>query len=67
MIPLSFKQYKSGLPKECKGVERISLLVLDFQTLKPTMVSLLVLDFLDFSKPFELECDTSGCGIGVVL
>ena len=38
-----------------------------FEHLKKVMASPQVLTLPDFSKPFELECDASGQGIGVVL
>lgn len=38
-----------------------------FQKLKSTMASPQVLALLDFSKPFEIECDASGYGIGAIL
>jgi hypothetical protein len=39
----------------------------DFQTLKTTMWTTLVLALLDFTKTFVLESDASGKGIIVVL
>ena len=39
----------------------------DFQKMKEIISSFPVLDFPDFSKPFVLECNASGEGIGVVL
>jgi hypothetical protein len=39
----------------------------DFQTLKMTMCTTLVLSLLDFTKTFVLECDASWKGIGAVL
>lgn len=38
-----------------------------FEHLKKVMASPQVLTLLDFSKPFELECDASSKGVGVVL
>ncbi|KAM1338896.1 hypothetical protein EV1_037399 [Malus domestica] len=49
------------------GFQWDSEATLAFEQLKSIMVSPQVIAFLDFSKTFELECDASGCGIGVVL
>nr|GEU76829.1 retrotransposon-related protein [Tanacetum cinerariifolium] len=38
-----------------------------FENLKKIMASALVLALLNFSQPFEIECDASGRGIGGVL
>jgi hypothetical protein len=38
-----------------------------FEKMKEVMSTCPVLDLLDFSQPFVLECDTSGVGIGAVL
>ena len=38
-----------------------------FQTLKARLTSPPILAFADYSKPFELHCDASGCGLGGVL
>ena len=38
-----------------------------FEKFKELMTSCPVLDLLDFNKPFELHCDASREGIGVVL
>jgi hypothetical protein len=39
----------------------------DFQTLKTTMCTTLVLTLADFTKTFVLKCDTSGKGFSAVL
>lgn len=39
---------------------------LAFNSLKQAMSQPLVLALLDFSKPFVVECDASGVGLGVV-
>lgn len=44
-----------------------SAVAIAFDRLKEVMVSLQVFALLDFSKPFEAECDASGLGIGAVL
>ena len=38
-----------------------------FQIMKEVIRSCLILYFRNFSKPFVLECDASGEGIGAVL
>ena len=38
-----------------------------FQNLKAKVCQPLVLALTDFSKPFTIECDASGVGLGVVL
>ena len=38
-----------------------------FETLKASMTTTLLLYLIDFSKPFEVETDASGTGIGAVL
>ena len=39
----------------------------DFQRIKEVMSNCLILALRDFSKPFILECDAIGDGIGAVL
>ncbi|XP_072962627.1 uncharacterized mitochondrial protein AtMg00860-like [Typha angustifolia] len=38
-----------------------------FEALKATMISALTLALLDFGKPFIIECDALGVGIGAIL
>lgn len=38
-----------------------------FHTLKQALISIPDLCMLDFSKPFVIECNASGCGPGSVL
>lgn len=38
-----------------------------FTCLKDKLISALMIIALDWSKPFELMCDTSGVALGVVL
>lgn len=38
-----------------------------FESLRLAITSSLVLSLLNFSQPFELECDALGKGLGVVL
>jgi len=38
-----------------------------FETLKQKVAELPILDFLDFNKVFQVECDASGSAIGVML
>ncbi|XP_072962622.1 uncharacterized mitochondrial protein AtMg00860-like [Typha angustifolia] len=38
-----------------------------FEALKKAMISALVLVLADFTKPFTIECDTSGVDIGAVF
>ena len=39
----------------------------DFKIMKEVMINCHIIGLPDFSKPFALECDASGEGIGAVL
>ncbi|XP_073001523.1 uncharacterized mitochondrial protein AtMg00860-like [Typha latifolia] len=51
-----------------KGGFQLSKKTMDaFEPLKATMISALTLALLDFGKPFIVECDAFGAGIGAIL
>lgn len=52
------KKEKFGWSKECTTT---------FEKLKQSLISIPVLAMPDYSKPFVVETDASGIGIGVVL
>jgi hypothetical protein len=53
---------KKGVPFECGAAQQYA-----FDCLKNLLTSTLLLALPNFAKPFEVECNASGIGIGGVL